>query len=213
MPVPADPLRAGPLAVPRMESADGLFVVDGQQRVVSWSESAERVLGYRADEVVGRLCYEVMAGAKPNGHPICRPLCRVVANAQRGRVTRHFELIARNCHGDPVEAVNSIVLLKSGNGAQPWVLHLFHGAPSRLPIGRAGSGPGAAAEPPIPGRLSRREFEVLRLLAAGLGKHQIATTLSISPVTARNHINAIERKLGARSQLEAVALAVHDHLL
>ena len=204
-----EPLRA----VQGMHSAEGLFVSDGRQRILHWSESAERLLGYRAEDVVGRPCYEVMAGAKPNGHPICRPSCRVVVNALRGRVTRRFEVITRNRDGQPVDAVNSIVLINDGASHQPWMMHLFHCEPVKLAVGRPRSVGASGHAGAIPDRLSRREFEVLRLLARGLGTDQIAARLFIAPVTARNHINRLERKLGAHSRLEAIMLASDYHLL
>ena len=40
-------------AVRSMRSAEGLFVADGDQRIVHWSASAEQLLGHRAEDVVG----------------------------------------------------------------------------------------------------------------------------------------------------------------
>lgn len=57
--------------------------------------------------------------------------------------------------------------------------------------------------------LSRRELQVLRLMAAGLANKAIAECLFVSLHTARNHVKSILRKLGAHSRLEAVAIAVH----
>lgn len=56
-----------------------------------------------------------------------------------------------------------------------------------------------------PGRLTRREREVLGLAATGLANHEIATELSISVHTVRSHVQAARAKLVARSRLEAVA--------
>jgi DNA-binding CsgD family transcriptional regulator len=58
--------------------------------------------------------------------------------------------------------------------------------------------------------LTRRELEVLGLMAAGLGNKAIADRLFISLHTARNHVKSILHKLAAHSRLEAVAIAVHD---
>jgi DNA-binding CsgD family transcriptional regulator len=55
--------------------------------------------------------------------------------------------------------------------------------------------------------LTRREFDVLDLLAAGASDADIARTLVISKSTAKEHVCNIRRKLGARSRLEAVARA------
>ena len=55
--------------------------------------------------------------------------------------------------------------------------------------------------------LTRREREVLELLADGHRAGAIADELGLSVLTVRNHIQAILRKLGCHSQLEAAALA------
>jgi DNA-binding CsgD family transcriptional regulator len=55
--------------------------------------------------------------------------------------------------------------------------------------------------------LTPREHEVLRLLVGGLGTGEIASTLGISRVTARNHVTNVMEKLGATSRLQAVLLA------
>jgi DNA-binding CsgD family transcriptional regulator len=57
------------------------------------------------------------------------------------------------------------------------------------------------------GMLTRREQEVLRLVAAGLTNREIAERLFISPKTASNHVSNILTKLGARTRTEAAALA------
>ena len=61
--------------------------------------------------------------------------------------------------------------------------------------------------------LSDREREVLAELAAGLSTDEIASTLHISRVTARNHIQRILHKLGARSRHEAVAFGIQGGII
>jgi DNA-binding NarL/FixJ family response regulator len=56
-------------------------------------------------------------------------------------------------------------------------------------------------------RLTRREREVLALLADGSDKDAIAGALYISPHTARTHVQNILAKLGLHSRLEAAAFA------
>jgi DNA-binding NarL/FixJ family response regulator len=55
------------------------------------------------------------------------------------------------------------------------------------------------------GPLTKRELEILRLFAQGLGSKAIADRLSISYTTARNHGQQILVKLGVHSRLAAVA--------
>ena len=61
--------------------------------------------------------------------------------------------------------------------------------------------------------LSSREREVPEQLAAGRSTEAIATALHISIVTVRNHIQHLMAKLGARSRLEAVALAIEAGII
>jgi DNA-binding NarL/FixJ family response regulator len=61
--------------------------------------------------------------------------------------------------------------------------------------------------------LTRRQEQVLRLLAAGRETEAIAADLGIALETARNHIRALLKRLGAHSRLEAVVRASRAGLL
>ncbi len=56
-------------------------------------------------------------------------------------------------------------------------------------------------------KLTRRETEVLRALAAGLEKREIAARLYLSPHTVRTHVQRVLAKLDVHSVLGALALA------
>jgi DNA-binding CsgD family transcriptional regulator len=58
-----------------------------------------------------------------------------------------------------------------------------------------------------PAGLTRRELEVLRLVAAGRSNQQIADALFISRKTASVHVSNILRKLGVHTRVEAAATA------
>ena len=58
--------------------------------------------------------------------------------------------------------------------------------------------------------LSKREEEVVRLVAEGLGNHEIARQLHLSDHTVKNHIFHIFDKLGISSRVELVLYAVSN---
>jgi DNA-binding NarL/FixJ family response regulator len=62
-------------------------------------------------------------------------------------------------------------------------------------------------------RLTAREREVLRLLAAGRSNREIAAVLFIAPKTASVHVSNILGKLGAASRTEAAAIAHREGLV
>ena len=67
-----------------------------------------------------------------------------------------------------------------------------------------------AASAPV---LTRREREILALLADGLGNKQIAARLGISTNTVKTHLELLFDKLGASTRTEAVTAAARMGLL
>jgi PAS domain S-box-containing protein len=61
--------------------------------------------------------------------------------------------------------------------------------------------------------LTPRQAEVLELLARGCSTAQIAERLGVAHETARNHIRATLRRLGAHTRLEAVVVAQREGLI
>jgi DNA-binding CsgD family transcriptional regulator len=90
--------------------------------------------------------------------------------------------------------------------------------PLRSPACGGGLGRGAEEDPPdaadeLGSALSPREREVLGLLVEGASNKEIARALALSVHTVKFHIAAITEKLGARSRVEAVAIAIRCGLM
>jgi DNA-binding NarL/FixJ family response regulator len=62
-------------------------------------------------------------------------------------------------------------------------------------------------------RLSNREIEILRLMAAGKENKEIAQELFISPQTVKNHISNILTKLQIENRIQAAVYAVRNRLV
>jgi DNA-binding NarL/FixJ family response regulator len=61
--------------------------------------------------------------------------------------------------------------------------------------------------------LTRREVEVLKLLAEGLFNKEIAYTLSISEKTVKNHVSNIFKKINVSDRTQAAVYAIKNNLV
>ena len=192
------------MMVERAASQMAAVVVDHEDRVVSWSSAAERLLGYDGEAVLGRPLQEVLDGRDIFGNRLCRHGCWLRETWSRGEPVQRFELEARHADGHRLRlAVEAEPGEENGNAG--WVYCL-------LPDRRRAPVPAEfLPTPAISGfSLTPRELEVLRLLARGAETPEIARELGISSTTVRNHIQHLLEKLGAHTRLQVVSLA-HRH--
>ena len=89
------------------------------------------------------------------------------------------------------------------------VLHRLGAAPDLERLDRLAT----TGAPAGTGRLTGRELEVLRLVAAGETNHAIATTLHLAEKTVHRHVSNIFTKLGVSSRAAATAYAYRHHLV
>ena len=217
-PVPEEAL---PLLSALSGSPDPVFVTDRHNRIVFWNRSAERLLGYEAEEVVGLA--GVLHGTDVYGNRYCSESCAVTQMAVRSETVRHFDLrlYARDRHMVSVDiSILNLALRPPDHFLLVHVLKLSARAgeseregeeavpPPRSPLLMVRESPDARAR-----KLTAREVEVIGMLAAGHTTPEIGSRLHISTVTARNHIQNILEKLEVHSKAEVVAFAFQKRLL
>jgi PAS domain S-box-containing protein len=106
-------------------TADGAYIIDDQQRIIFWNESAETLLGYTAEEVMGRLCYEVFAGRDERGNPMCRRDCGPLIASTRGKLVPNFDTLIRTKDGESRWVNVSIIVVPGQDEGRHAVIHLF----------------------------------------------------------------------------------------
>ena len=215
---PAHPLFAS-LAL----SPDAVFVTDRQNRIVFWNRSAEQILGYTSDDVVGLPCAAALEGCDVYSNRYCSENCPVSQMAVRRETVRHFGLKVRSKDHRTVAVDVSILHLALGPSGHFLLVHILKPSESVIAL-EAPETP--VAPPPRSGlvavressdararKLTGREVEVLGMLAGGRTTPEISSGLHISNLTARNHIQNILEKLEVHSKAEAVAFAFQKKLL
>lgn len=183
-------------SVHKLCSGTAVFRTAPDGRILDWNAAAERLTGITAAETHGRHCWEVLAGRDADGGLLCHPGCSVIRLAHEGWPVRAFDLHVRLADGDTRLVVGTIVLEADDGGCV--ILHTLGEAPApaRHEVADA-----------VDVALTRRQREILHLLAHGIRPRQIADRLTLSETTVRNHIQSILLALGVHSQLEAVARA------
>jgi PAS domain S-box-containing protein len=177
-------------------SQAALMVFDDELQVLCWNEGAEALTGLRAEEAVGRPCWEVVAGRDDHGGTVCHKGCSRARIVREGRCLPPAILHARTATGRRRVSLETIAA-QAREGTL--FIHVLRDAP-----------PSPSEPPRAPGpvpKLTRRQQQVLQLLAQGRTPKLIACELGLMETTVRNHIRLLHLALGAHSQLEAVARA------
>jgi PAS domain S-box-containing protein len=173
-----------------LASGDALFAFNAELTIVSWNRAAEELTGVSADEAVGRPCFDVLDGHDERGALVCHRGCSTARLMRDCWPVARQGLVIETPEGSRRVHLSTIAV---GEGDCRLFVHVLVPREERAPTKAR--------------LLTRRQRQVLALLAKGFPAKVIATELGIVEVTVRNHIRAILVSLGAHSQLEAVAKA------
>lgn len=195
---------------------DGVFAVGPDGRVSLWNRAAERILGWTAREMLEKPCGGMLRGVGAEGNRLCRQGCHVMSWMKRGEAVQHFEMETRTKGGQPIWLDIRFLERRSARGGRSTTVHLFRDVTATrrlLELVRERLAPSTSAPGKGVSLLTRREGEILRLMAAGANTKALAERLHVSPATIRNHAQNIFAKLQVHSRLEAVAWANQNRLV
>lgn len=179
-------------------SANAMVLLDARRRVVDVNGAFLQLLGHQRAAIMGRPIYELIVGgpiASQREWKIALRDDRIAGSADLrradgGRVRVEFA-------GHPATATGQrLVLFVALNVSRKAAL-----------IDRT------ASERAQTGALSKREVEVVRLIALGSSGTEIATELQLSHNTIRTHVRNAMTKLGARSRAQLVAMSLAEGLM
>ena len=170
----------------------GACAASSEGIVVFWNRRAEQIVGVAASQAVGRRYRDLIGSAQDRS-----PQDESQPNDDR---TEQADMGAS-------------VLVATGTG-DSLAVYLFDGHDTPASPSQS---LGSVHEPPpdtsASERLSPRETQILRLIAAGFSTEKIASDLNISVHTVRNHVRGLRGKLNAKTKLDAVLTALRLQLL
>lgn len=179
------------------QSSNAMVLVDAQRRQVDANGAYLKLLGYSRPAVIGTPVYAFVADG-----PLASPAEWDAAMAS-GRFTGETELVCANGGRTSVQWGASVEVV-TGRRLVLFVV---------LSSSRWGRRFRRELSPePEPQALTRREREIVRLVAHGSSGPEIAGELQIAHDTVRTHVRNAMTKLGARSRAHLVAKALGDGL-
>lgn len=178
-------------------------------RIVLWNSAATKLFGYDGRQVLNHSCYELTEGHDFRGNLLCFPNCSVIRMLHNDKAPNDYILRSHTKNGDELVLNVSALLMESDGEAL--CLHLFHDVRWITEVVRPPFVPDLKETAPV--ALTARERQVLGLMVDGYDSHEMANLLYISYATVRNHVQNILDKLGVHSRVEAVVLAIQEHLV
>ena len=203
-------------------TGDAVFVVAPDYRIAYWDSRSEFFTGIRAEEAIGKRCYDVILGEREGGERFCSWGCSVMRMSQEGRAVTSYDMQIHSPSGGKRWVNVSTLSLESEDGV--YVVHLMRdsqGTHETLEMARDVIKLGKKSDrntlAPADHRnlpaLTARQLEMLERLSEGKSVKEIRTELHLSEATVRNHIRSVLQALDAHSQLEALARAREIGLL
>jgi DNA-binding CsgD family transcriptional regulator len=196
----------------QFSTGEAAFAVDRRGVVVSWNRGAEKIFGIERRNAIGTECWDLLKGKDLFGNRYCSRQCPLRDMMTRGEELHSLRLwLVTEPAGFRSFSVHNLQVFEERG--DKLLLHICEpvlDGDQASPIRE-----GFPGYPPLEENVSltRREQEVLELLAEGLSTKKIASKLFISKATVRNHIQHLMQKLNAHNRVEAIAVAHRQNIL
>lgn len=213
----------GPALFSSIRTPFGIF--DRDRRVIWINKSMAFIHRCDQEEAIGKLCHEALKGCEypckdcflveaiANG----RTQVREMGMAVPGSGVRWGEVQAYPVR-DEQKRVSAVIIIVFETTASKRALQQqknytkFLEQQLRSTENRKGPSAPTDGDVILNAKLSRREFDVLRLVTEGYTNVQIAELLSISAHTVKSHVNSLFNKLGVNDRTQAAVLAARNQL-
>src|SRR3954452_3759567 len=177
------------------ESRNGMTLVDDQRRHVEVNGAYLNLLGYRRDELIGRPLYEIVAGG-PMVSPAewDRLLHERRFSGEAGLISADGSVVGVQYGATPEVVTGRRLVLFVAVSTARWGRHFRREVDDETEVKA----------------LSKRELEIVHLVALGRSGPEIADELHIAHDTVRTHVRNAMAKVGARSRAHLVAKALAE---
>ena len=115
---------------------DGVYYLDRDRTITFWNKGAERLTGYRKDDVIGRKCNDdIMAHMDEAGQNLCDLACPAQQTIDDGE-TRETEVYLRHKEGHRVPVLVRVSPIKDPDGRVVGAVQVFSDNLTKLELKR-----------------------------------------------------------------------------
>jgi DNA-binding CsgD family transcriptional regulator len=174
------------------------------------NDRAEELLGRTYENCLGKPCHSVISARTVSGRKFCGPKCAVKQAALRSHEIEPLPIRIPRRRGESRHVRIVVITAHAPDGSGPRLVHCvvddekeerFRAYLTKI-MSRSSRRTARSLDD---FHLTRRERQILRLLAKDVTLHAISEELALSYATVRNHVQHVLHKLGVHSILEAVA--------
>ena len=212
-------------------SNDGVIAVGVDNKILFWNKSAQKILGYKPKEVLGKSYKEIIPATDINGNPVCLGSYSPGNSNNGNSGVESYEIVTNSKKARKIWLNLSVFKVSSSNSEHGMSVYIFRDITrqkiyekiiidviSKTDIADQFGSTIASVKTVTEStnaeiKLTTREREILLLLADGHSTKSISSKLYIALSTLRKHIRNIYSKLRAHSMLQAIAVARKYDLL
>ncbi|HEY5548032.1 MAG TPA: diguanylate cyclase [Coriobacteriia bacterium] len=141
--------------------SDGVYVTTAEREIVYWSAGAERITGYRADEVVGKHCYDnILVHTDLHGKQLCLDGCPLQDAIEHGTEHAVNEVFLKRKDGTRLAVyVKCAVFKQAGRALGVEVFGELKGVAGEALATRVQELSDSSVTDPLSGLFNRRYFD------------------------------------------------------
>ena len=100
------------------------IAINADGMITGWNLGAEDLLGYHAEQVLGRACHDVLCGTDIFGNRFCHPRCPEQLGSRRDEPLHDFVVYVRSASGAPVKLQMSALYVYGLQGSPPILVQI-----------------------------------------------------------------------------------------
>lgn len=207
-------------------SVDGVFATRNDNKIIYWNESAQKILGYKTKDVIGKSYRDLISPKDIKGKTI---YFQNDKNSKQEKGAENYEIIANSAKSNKVWLNITVFHVPNNSDDHGINVHVFRDITREKiyekiiidVISKTDIANHLVSTVPSLKKdnkdheikLTNREREILLLLADGHSTKTISSKLYITMSTLRKHIRNIYSKLKVHSMVEALAVARKNNLI